>query len=343
MEEQPQPQLLTRHLGDTQVRLVVLPQHDRARVRFDVKVDADASRITTFGVAGGLPRGFPTTVFGAVTDDAAFMSLDDFPHKVVEVNSISPETASTGNHTSRRGRFTADEHHGGGGAASVGVEGRSATARVREVEMQEYQSVDPDEAGVAIDNPVPAVVPPPCASFSLKSDDLFVESWEEFVRRNDRCNNSFCYFVHNYAMLPLLVLTSSAAFLAPLWAILLFYPLIYLIYALGIMACLTPLMVTFEGLVRGHGPLGGKIALFMAWALLCYFVFWLARNIVFGVIMFVAFALVYIAPLTVILLLRCCGVHPASSRWTMFGLSPLDLPILTFAVEPGDGAPTNGV
>ncbi|CAN0466599.1 unnamed protein product [Ectocarpus sp. 12 AP-2014] len=345
-EPQPQPRPRKRQLGDSQVLLVELPQHHRARVRFEVKANSGTSRFVVVGSAGEIPR----TVFGTVTDDAASTSFDDFPHKVVVINGTSPETFETSSLPSGQ---DSNERQGRGGTATIGARVRSAIARAVGLEMQDYHQLDvrhdgrvePDGDGSAVDSPAPVLIPPPYTSFSLKRDDNFVYSWEEFVRRNGRYNNSFCSFMHNYGVVPLLGLTGLVAFLSPLWALLFFSPLGYLLYSLGVVVCALPLLRWCVALLKslkasllsGPGDVCpaalAVLALFIPWAAASYGIVWFVQNVVFGVIMLGDYALMYIAVFVVTRLFACCGVGPASSR------QDHKLPVLTLTVEAADVAP----
>lgn len=337
--------------------LVELPQHHRARVRFEVKANSGTSSFVVVGLAGEIPG----TVFGAVTDDAASTSFDDFPHKVVKINVTSPEALETSSRTSGRG---SNERQGQtGGAATVGAGVRSTIARVFGLETQEYHQLDVRHDGrVEPDGGGSAVISPPYASFSFKRDDEFVDSWKEFVRRNRRCNNSFWSFVHNYGVVPLVVLVGTLAFASPLWALLFFRPLGYLLYALGVVVCALPLLLSCVALLKSliasllscPGDVRpaalavlAKIALFILWAVACYCVVWFVQNIVIGVIMLGDYALMYIVAFAVLRLFACCGVGPASSRRRAAGTVPAQgdkLAVLTIAVEAADEAlPPNWV
>ncbi|CAN0526525.1 unnamed protein product [Ectocarpus sp. 12 AP-2014] len=194
---QPQRQSCRRQMGDTQVLRVDLPQHDTASVRFEVKANSDTSSfISALASVPEIPRGIPGMVFGAVNDGAATAtSMDDFPHNVVEINSTSADTLGTSS-LPTSGQEN-DERQGRGGAASVGAGARSTSARVIGVEMREHHPLDTRQYGcvetdgvVADDSPAPALLPPPCSRFSLKRDENFVDAWEAFVQRDERCSKS---------------------------------------------------------------------------------------------------------------------------------------------------------
>lgn len=66
-------------LGPSQARLVDLPQHRCATVRFDLNVDGATCRTITFGSADGIPM----SVCGSATDHLSTAMADRrFPHKV---------------------------------------------------------------------------------------------------------------------------------------------------------------------------------------------------------------------------------------------------------------------
>lgn len=67
------------HLGEVQVELVALPQHDKAQVQFCIKSGGDVTHTIEFGKE----RVLPETVFGAVNDATA---TDEFPHVVIALN-----------------------------------------------------------------------------------------------------------------------------------------------------------------------------------------------------------------------------------------------------------------
>eukprot|EP00903_Cladosiphon_okamuranus_P010734 g10145.t2 len=67
------------YLGEVQVEMVALPQHDKAQVRFCVNLGSGENHPIEFGKDRALPR----AVFGRVTDATG---LDKFNHVVVAVN-----------------------------------------------------------------------------------------------------------------------------------------------------------------------------------------------------------------------------------------------------------------
>lgn len=319
---------------------MALPQHDCARVEFDVKVNATTSRVITLFGRGWGP------VIGAVTEDAALTLLDDFPHKAIEINDVGPGTVqSLSSQPSSSEQITPREQDGEQGGVHVSVGGSSIAMPAGAVEMTENQHVAPGPDGLVAPADICGTVsrqssfemPAPRVSYAVRSDELFVGQWEEFVRRNDRCNNMCCYFIHNFVLVPLLLVIGSTAFFTPLWGSLFCYPLFIATYASGVFMLCVSFLLVCGIVVVGAPSVPAKLALSVSLAFACYGVYWVARNVVFMMLMLGAGSLMFIAPLTVALLLTCCGVRPASSTWATSGLltpSVRALPTLKLAVEP---------
>lgn len=321
-----------------------MPQHGRLRVKFDVKLNATASPVTS--VFGHDIHG---TVVGAVTADAALTSLDDFPHKVIEVKEVIGAVQSSRDQTPLSEQVTSREQDCEHGDVRVRI-GRSSNAtHTGGVEMSEFQqmasgadsSVDPPDVCGTSSPQAPVLMPAPPVSYILTSDDLFVEKWEEHVLRSDRCKNRCCSCVHKFIARPLLFISVIAAFFSLFLGFIFFPPMIFLTYAIGVAMCVYFVLVA-GCRVAGVRSVPAKIALCVPWAFACYGVYWLARNIfsiMFGLGMF---CFVGMAPSVIISLLKCCGVGPPSSTPTTSDPFPPQggaLPILTLAVEPNDRSP----
>ncbi|CAM9645988.1 unnamed protein product [Ectocarpus sp. 8 AP-2014] len=264
VEEQPLlrplPQSCRRHMGDTQVLLVDFPQHCTASIRFEVMENSGTSSfILAWRSPTDMPAEITGLVLGAVNDDvSSATSRDDFPHRVVEINSTSAGTLETSSLPTSG--HDSNERQGRGGAPSVGAGIWSRVARFIGVERRAYhhiQQFDTRQDGrveadgdiIADDSPTPAMFPPLSSSFSVKRDEEFVEAWEAFVWRDERCNNSVCSFFRDYAFIPLYFLFQATLFLTPMLGFFLCRPLIYVLWVLGLITfTLLSLAVLLAGL-----------------------------------------------------------------------------------------------
>ncbi len=332
-----------------------LPQHVGARVRFEVKENSGTSSFI-FAFASASPReappGIPGTVFGAVNDGAASSatSTDDFPHRVAEINVTSADTIGTSSLPAAPGQGS-NERQGRGLAAPVGAYERSTAARVNGVEMRGHHPRDARQDGRVQSNgdsedvdarPGLALLRSPCSSFLLERDDDFADAWEGFVRRDGRCNNAVCSFARRPAVYrPPFFFFAAAVFLTPLWGILFFYPLIFVLWLLGVMTCalglgkcllvvLTPLRV--PRLPR-RADVGRVRPLLLAllrvlpgcvlWGLACYCVVLFVLNMAFGVVMVGDYALLFVSVGVLVDMLVRCGVIKGGK-----------VPALQITVEP---------
>lgn len=218
---------------------------------------------------------------------------------------------------------------------------RRTLARIIGMDLREYLPLDTEQDGdnIAADSPAPALNPTPCSSFSLKRDVDFVDKWEDFVRNDDRCNNSVCSFLRNYAIFPLFVLFEGAVFLTPLWGLLLnFRPLLYLLWVLGVITCALYVLACSLAVLGSLSTLrlprpGGvapnalallrEIANVIAWALRCFCATLFVQNVLFGVIMIGDFALVAVSGLVLVKMVTCCGVVKGGK-----------VPVVQITVEP---------
>lgn len=311
-------------LGDTQVLSVDLPQRGKATVRFEVKATSGTS---SFIFASG-------TVFGAV-NPASATTVRGFPHRVADING---------------------ERQGRGLVASVGANVRSIAARVTGVAVREYHPllgtrqdgrVEPDGDNDADASPAPALLPSPCSSFVLKRDDDFMDAWEEFVRRDERCNNSVCWFVRNFDFPPLSSVVGVAMFFTPLWGMLFLFPLLWV---LGVMACTLLLLATLTAVLMllkellsfpCHGDIGRSavaVLHIIICALACYCVVMFGVYMPFGVIMTGECVLVYGLRYVLVTTLICCGVLKSDKvpplEIAVEPQPPSWVPALDLAVEP---------
>ena len=292
---------------------------------------------------------------------ASATSLYDFPHRVMEINGAGPEALGTSRRrvSSDDGQESPNERHGGrSSAATIGAGARRIPARVFGVEMREYHPLDTRRGGrdvepadgdnsVADDSPAaPGPTPPPCSSFILKRDDEeFGDAREEYVRGhdgNDRSNSNICSSSSSElkcAIHLLLIMFGGAVFLSPLWGLLFWRPLIYVVWGLGVITCALHVLafsVWFAGWLMavrlprpgdGVGPsalvLLKVVARSLLWAVACYCVVWFARYLAFGVMMIGDYTLTFMSIFALVQAFTRCGVLKGGK-----------VPILNLTVEP---------
>jgi len=84
-------------IAETQVQLVALPNHWRATVQFDVKVNGLSCRTIPFGTASDDDDdgGIPGSVFGGVPNDFGTQKDISFPHRVVDISGGDGDATDT--------------------------------------------------------------------------------------------------------------------------------------------------------------------------------------------------------------------------------------------------------